>query len=81
PAIGVVYSPTLKKASWFDLTKHASVILENDKPPIIKQKINRSNVLEIGQGLNELIKLAHQYYELPVTIEDVEKLVVIQEQV
>ena len=81
PAIGVVYSPTLKKASWFDLTKHASVILENDKPPIIKQKINKSNVLEIGQGLNELIKLAHQYYELPVTKEDVEKLVLIQEQV
>lgn len=81
PVIGIVYSPTLKKASWFDLTKHASVILESNKPPIINQKLNESNVLEIGQGLNELIKLTHQYYKLPVTREDVEKLVVIQKQV
>ncbi|EOW9306530.1 TPA: DUF4365 domain-containing protein [Vibrio cholerae] len=80
PIIGVVYSPTLKKASWFDLTKHANLILKNDYPPVIKQEINESNVLEIGQGLTELIKLAHQYYELPVTKEDVEKLVDIQEQ-
>lgn len=81
PAIGVVYSPTLKKASWFDLTKYANEILENDKPPVIKQRLNESNILEIGQGLNELIKLAHRYYELPVTKEDVEKLVVIQDQI
>ncbi|EOX1771094.1 DUF4365 domain-containing protein, partial [Vibrio cholerae] len=80
PTIGVVYSPTLKKASWFDLTKHANLILKNDYPSVIKQEINESNVLEIGQGLTELIKLAHQYYELPVTKEDVEKLVDIQEQ-
>ncbi|EGQ7760016.1 TPA: DUF4365 domain-containing protein [Vibrio vulnificus] len=80
PTIGVVYSPTLKKASWFDLTKYANLILKNDYPSVIKQEINESNVLEIGQGLTELIKLAHQYYELPVTKEDVEKLVDIQEQ-
>ncbi|HIF9342678.1 DUF4365 domain-containing protein [Photobacterium damselae] len=81
PAIGVVYSPTLKKASWFDLTKHADVILKNDNPPIIRQELSKSSVLEIGQGLHELIKLTHRYYKLPVTKEDVEKLDVIQEKV
>ncbi len=79
PTIGVVYSPTLKKASWFDLTNHSDEILKNDSSPVIRQELNQSNVLEIGLGVEGLIKLAHRYYRLPVTKEDVEKLDAIQE--
>ncbi|TND52449.1 hypothetical protein CF123_16500 [Aeromonas veronii] len=81
PAIGVVYSPTLRKTSWFDLTKHANIILGNDKPPIIRQELNKNNLLEIGHQLQELIKLAHEYYKRPVTEEELDKMDFFQENV
>jgi hypothetical protein len=74
PAIGIVYSPTLKVASWFDLTKHAEDILTNNKPPIIRQKLNQQNTIKIGNKLNHLIELTHIYYKLPVSKNDIEKL-------
>ncbi|MGF1727962.1 DUF4365 domain-containing protein [Photobacterium kasasachensis] len=81
PSIGVVYSPTLKKASWFDLTKHAEEILTSNKSPVIKQVLNEQNTLEIGRGLNQLLERTLEYYKQPVTKDEVEKLDSIQEQV
>lgn len=79
PVIGVVYSPTLKKASWFDLTMHADAILKGNTPTTIKQKLSESNALEIGKGLTHLINLANIHYKQPVTKEEVKKLDVIQD--
>jgi hypothetical protein len=81
PVIGVVYSPALKIASWFDLTKHSEGILKNNKPLVIKQVLNEQNAFEIGHRISHLKEWALEYYKQPVSKDDVEKLHIIQKEV
>lgn len=78
PSIGIVYSPALRTASWFDLTKKAEEILNNSCSCIIKQTLNNNNIISIDTGLKELISKIIEYYKGAVDIKDVEKLSQIQ---
>ncbi|EML9988348.1 TPA: DUF4365 domain-containing protein [Citrobacter amalonaticus] len=80
PSIGIVYSPALRTASWFDLTEQAKRILKHEDSPIIKQTLNNENIIDIDIGLTQLVSKIHQYYKRPVERADVEKLSAIQQQ-
>ena len=79
PAIGIVYSPTLRTASWFDLTEQAEKILNDDSTPIIRQTLDRTNIIDIDVGLAPLISKIYNYYKTPVEKTEIDKLLAIQE--
>ncbi|MGP3208677.1 DUF4365 domain-containing protein [Serratia marcescens] len=80
PAIGIVYSPALRTASWFDLAEQTERILNDESPPVIRQVLNKSNIVDIGTGLATLISRIHNYYKIPVEKDSIVKLGSIQEQ-
>lgn len=80
PAIGVVYSPALRTACWFDLSDKAEEILDNGSSPVIRQALNQSNIIDIDTGLSSLITRIQRYYKIPVGKEVIDKLSAIQGQ-
>lgn len=80
PAIGIVYSPALRTASWFDLAEQTERILNDESPPVIRQVLNKSNIVDVGTGLATLISRIHNYYKIPVEKDSIVKLGSIQEQ-
>ncbi|MCG5050385.1 DUF4365 domain-containing protein [Pectobacterium brasiliense] len=80
PAIGIVYSPALRTASWFDLAEQTEKILNGESPPVIRQVLDKSNIIDIGIGLNTLISRIHSYYKIPVEKSSINKLRIVQEQ-
>lgn len=80
PAIGIVYSPALRTAAWFDLAEQTERILNDESPPVIRQVLNKSNIVDIGTGLATLISRIHNYYKIPVEKATIVKLGSIQGQ-
>lgn len=80
PVIGVVYSPTLKIASWFNLSKNTNEICRNQKYHTISQKLKNSNMIKIGERLNTLNQFIYNYYRKSVPKEFVDQISSIQKQ-
>ena len=80
PVIGVVFSPTLKKAVWFDLSKHSKIILSKGKPLEIKEALNLQNELEPLNGVPALVERIKEYHGLSVSEEEVNRIALIQEE-
>jgi Domain of unknown function (DUF4365) len=80
PVIGIVFSPTLMKAAWFDLSKYSKVILSEEKPLEIKEILNRQNELEPLNGIPSLVRCIKEYHGFAVYQEDVDRIAHIQEE-
>lgn len=80
PVIGVVFSPTLRKAAWFDLSKHSKIILSEGKPLEIKETLSEQNELESLNGVPALVELIKRYHGLAVSEEEVGRIAHIQEE-
>jgi len=80
PTIGIVYSPTLNKAVWFDLQQHSAQIVAEAGPLQITQQLSPNNDLGVEQHLRNLVNLVRKFHGLPVTLTDVEKVAEIQEE-
>jgi len=80
PVIGIVYSPALRTASWFSLAEQTEKILNGESAPVVRQVLDKSNIIDIDIGLATLISRIHSYYKIPVEKSSVDKLIKVQEQ-
>jgi len=78
--IGIVYSPALRTASWFSLAEQTEKILNGESAPVVRQVLDKSNIIDIDIGLATLISRIHSYYKIPVEKSSVDKLIKVQEQ-
>lgn len=78
PVIGIVFSPSLNKAVWFDLTKDSRRIVEEDGPYHISTVLNKNNELNQQNILNDVCRLIHQFYDMPVSTDYVERVANLQ---
>lgn len=70
PSIGIVFSPKLKTAAWFNLENHSKEIISNNSSSTIIQKIDISNELSIENSpCCYLINYIRNYYKRPITEE------------
>lgn len=80
PVIGIVFSPSLKKAVWFDLSKHSKIILSEGMSLEIKEILDTQNELEPLNGAPTLVELIKKYHGIAVSEEDAIRIAYIQEE-
>jgi hypothetical protein len=79
PVFGVVFSPTLKKAVWFDLNKHLSRIIEEGGPYQVTEGLSQSNEFNVQNVSTTLTNIIKEYHGIPVSTENVNKVVELQD--
>jgi hypothetical protein len=79
PVIGVVYSPTLKKAVWFNLTAHSRRVIEEGEPYRITDIANQDNELNEQNIHGALSRIIQESYAMPASIQEVEQVAQFQE--
>lgn len=80
PAFGIVYSPSLRTACWFDLSEQTDEIMNGHAPPVLRQVLDNRNVIDSDIGLDNLIAKIHEYYKIPIEKSSVDKLRIYQDQ-
>ncbi len=71
PVIGVVYSPSLNRAIWFNLTEHSHRIIEEGGPYRIAGVLDGRNELNEQTISNSLTQIIQEFYGMPVSLQDV----------
>ena len=79
PIIGVVYSPCLNTAIWFDLKEHSNKITERKRTYRIVDVLNQSNELNNHNIANILTRIIQEFYVMPVSKEESERIAKIQD--
>lgn len=76
PVIGVVYSPSLGRAVWVNLTEHAPRIIENGGPYKVSTILDQNNEHELNEQniLNILTRIIQEFYGAPVSMRKVEQV-------
>lgn len=62
PVIGIVYSPSLKKAVWFDLTTQSRKIIENNESFRVSEEINKINEFSVENIKNHIVRIIKSDY-------------------
>lgn len=72
PVIGVVYSPSLNKAVWFDLTTQSRKrINELFK---VSEKINEINEFSVGNIKNHIVRIIKSAHSFPISTQNIETI-------
>lgn len=80
PVIGIVFSPSLNKAVWFDLTEHSYRIIEQEGPYRVTEVLSAENELNHRNVSCSLVPLLQQFYGVPVSAKNVELVAKLQEE-
>src|SRR5688572_24189238 len=79
PVIGVVFSPSLNQAVWFNLTEHCPQIIANGGPYRVSAVLNNNNELSRQNILSMITRIIQDFHGLPVSKHEVEQIVKIPE--
>lgn len=79
PVIGVVYSPSLNRAVWFNLTERSHQIVADGGPYRVADVVNQDNELNERNISDALSRIIQEFHGMPVSTQEVEQVAQIQE--
>lgn len=79
PTFGIIYSPSLNTAVWFDLGEHSKRIINSNGPYVISVTLNENNKLNKWNISGPFADVIQSFFRRPVSLQEVEQIVIQEE--
>lgn len=74
PVLGIVYSPTIEKAVWLNLTEYSKEVVTNNRPCRFTQVLSDTSEFNINNLSTTIRQIIENYHSKAVTKEDLQEL-------